>query len=147
MELKIERQTVVDDALMEAFARLMPQLSSRLGAVEESLAHRIVESETTALFVARSESQIEGMTTLTWYDVPSGRKAWIEDVVVDQSLRGLGLGRRLVEMAIGYASEIKADKVMLTSSPHREAARAMYRKLGFEEANTSVFALKICDKK
>lgn len=83
-----------------------------------------------------------GVLTLAWYDVPSGRKAWIEDVVVDGSMRGTGAGEALVRAGLDYAASIGVDKVMLTSSPVREAAHALYRKTGFEEVETTVFARK-----
>lgn len=86
--------------------------------------------------------RIVGVLTLVWYDVPSGRKAWIEDVVVDAAARGCGAGRTLVEAAQRLAREIGADRLMLTSNPRRTAARALYRKCGFNEAETSVFVSK-----
>ena len=73
---------------------------------------------------------------------PSGRKAWIEDVVVDGAARGCGAGDALVRAAVEHAARIGAGKVMLTSNPAREAARALYRKVGFEEVETTVFAFK-----
>lgn len=77
-----------------------------------------------------------------WYDVPSGRKAWVEDVVVDAAARGCGAGEALVKAGTEHAARIGAAKVMLTSNPAREAARALYRKIGFEEAGTTVFVFK-----
>ena len=82
------------------------------------------------------------MLTLAWYDAPSGRKAWIEDVVVDGAARGCGAGDALVRAAVEHAARIGAGKVMLTSNPAREAARALYRTVGFEEVETTVFAFK-----
>ena len=76
-----------------------------------------------------------------WYDVPSGRKGWIEDVVVDASARGAGVGEALVRAALERAAREGVERVMLTSRPARRAARALYRKVGFEEAETSVFVL------
>lgn len=83
-----------------------------------------------------------GVLTLVWYDVPSGRKAWVEDVVVDAAARGCGAGEALVKAGTEHAARIGAAKVMLTSNPAREAARALYRKIGFEEAGTTVFVFK-----
>ena len=77
-----------------------------------------------------------------WYDVPSGRKAWIEDVVVDAAARGFGAGEALVRAAQAHAAEVGAGKVMLTSNPSRGAARRLYAKMGFKEAETTVFACK-----
>ena len=130
MTVEIRRITQVSDALEEAFARLMPQLSPRLGAPSREALRRVAGSE------------IVGVLTLAWYEAPSGRKAWIEDVVVDGAARGCGAGDALVRAAVEHAARIGAGKVMLTSNPAREAARALYRKVGFEEVETTVFAFK-----
>ena len=142
MTVEIRRITQVSDALEEAFARLMPQLSPRLGAPSREVLRRVARSETGALLAAVAGERIVGVLTLAWYDAPSGRKAWIEDVVVDGAARGCGAGDALVRAAVEHAARIGAGKVMLTSNPAREAARALYRKVGFEEVETTVFAFK-----
>lgn len=142
MTVEIRRITQVSDALEEAFARLMPQLSPRLGAPSREVLRRVAGSETGELLAAVAGERIVGVLTLAWYDAPSGRKAWIEDVVVDGAARGCGAGDALVRAAVEHAARIGAEKVMLTSNPAREAARALYRKVGFEEVETTVFAFK-----
>ena len=142
MTVEIRRITQVSDALEEAFARLMPQLSPRLGAPSREVLRRVAGSETGELLAAVAGESIVGVLTLAWYDAPSGRKAWIEDVVVDGAARGCGAGDALVRAAVEHAARIGAGKVMLTSNPAREAARALYRKVGFEEVETTVFAFK-----
>lgn len=127
---------------IEAFARLLPQLSPRLGALAPGRAEAIASAPGTALLVAECDGRIVGMLTLVWYDVPSGRKAWIEDVVVDAAARRCRAGEALVRAAIARAAAEHAVRLQLTSAPAREAARALYRKLGFEEARTGVFVLK-----
>lgn len=102
----------------------------------------IAASPSAALFAAEAGGCVRGLLTLVWYDVPSGRKAWIEDVVVDAEVRGTGAGRVLVAAALEHAAVVGAGEVLLTSNPAREAARALYRKMGFEEAATTVFAIK-----
>ena len=106
------------------------------------LLRRLCASPAAALLVARQDGHIVGMLTLAWYDAPSGRKAWIEDVVVDAAARGSGAGEALVRAALERARREEADCVMLTSSAARTAARSLYRKVGFVEAETSVFTLK-----
>lgn len=133
--VKVER---TDARLEEACRRLMPQLSSRIVFDAERL-RRVVESEQALLLAACDGERIAGLLTLVWYDAPSERKAWIEDVVVDEAARGLGAGRALVAEALREAVRAGASRVMLTSAPARKAARALYRKMGFEEAETSVF--------
>ena len=142
MTVEIRRITQVSDALEEAFARLMPQLSPRLGAPSREELRRVAGSETGELLAAVAGERIVGVLTLAWYDAPSGRKAWIEDVVVDGAARGCGAGDALVRAAVEHAARIGAGKVMLTSNPAREAARALYRTVGFEEVETTVFAFK-----
>ena len=142
MTVEIRRITQVSDELEEAFARLMPQLSPRLGAPSREVLRRVAGSETGELLAAVAGERIVGVLTLAWYDAPSGRKAWIEDVVVDGAARGCGAGDALVRAAVEHAARIGAGKVMLTSNPAREAARALYRKVGFEEVETTVFAFK-----
>lgn len=142
MAVEIGQVTEVSEALVEAFERLMPQLSPRLGALSREALRRVVENERTVLLAAVADGRIAGVLTLAWYDAPSGRKAWIEDVVVDAAARGCGAGEALVRAAVEHAARIGAGQVMLTSNPARGAARALYRKVGFEEAETTVFALK-----
>lgn len=142
MTIEIRRVTEVTDALAEAFARLLPQLSPRLGALSRMELQRVAESGNTLLLTASAGERIVGVLTLAWYDAPSGRKAWIEDVVVDGAARGCGAGDALVRAAVEHAARIGAERVMLTSNPAREAARSLYRKVGFEEVATTVFAFK-----
>lgn len=142
MAVEIGQVTEVSEALVEAFERLMPQLSPRLGALSREALRRVVENDRTVFLAAVADGRIAGVLTLAWYDAPSGRKAWIEDVVVDAAARGCGAGEALVRAAVEHAARIGAGRVMLTSNPARGAARALYRKVGFEEAETTVFALK-----
>ena len=142
MKLEVRQVTQVTDSLLEAFGRLMPQLSPRLEAPSGERLRAVAAGPSAALFTAESGGAVVGVLTLVWYDVPSGRKAWIEDVVVDAEARGTGAGRALVAAALEHAAAVGAEKVQLTSNPAREAARALYRKIGFEEAGTTVFAIK-----
>ena len=141
-DLVVYRVTTFSEALAEAYARLLPQLSPRLGTFAEARLRAVLAHPATALFVAEAEGRIVGMLTLAWYDAPSGRKAWIEDVVVDAAVRGLGLGEALVRAAQRAAAAKGVERVQLTSNPSRRAARALYRKCGFNEAETTVFVCK-----
>ena len=142
MKLEVRQVTEVTDSLLEAFGRLMPQLSPRLEAPSGERLRAVAANPSAALFTAESGGAVVGALTLVWYDVPSGRKAWIEDVVVDAARRGAGIGGALVREALSQAAAAGVLRVMLTSSAARRAARALYRKVGFEEAETAVFARK-----
>jgi ribosomal protein S18 acetylase RimI-like enzyme len=101
----------------------------------------MVESNACFLFVAEEDEQIIGSITLATYRIPSGTKAWIEDVVVDGSQRGRGIGAMLVEFVIDFAKKQNIHSLDLTSGPSRVAANKLYQKLGFKRRETNVYRL------
>lgn len=138
--ITISVATVVDDELVDAFARLIPQLSRSNPAPDAAALERIVQSESSTLLIARDEAgRIVGSMTLAMFRIPTGLRAWIEDVVVDENARGQGVGRRLNERALEIAREAGARTVDLTSRPSREAANRLYQRLGFVERETNVY--------
>lgn len=143
MTVEIRRITQVSDALEEAFARLMPQLSPRLGAPSREVLWRVAGSETGALLAAVAGERIVGVLMLAWYDAPSGRKAWIEDVVVDAATRGRGIGEALVREALALARREGVARVMLTSNATRRASHRLYERMGFVRYETDCFRLDL----
>jgi ribosomal protein S18 acetylase RimI-like enzyme len=141
--IQIEEVTKVDDELVEAFARLIPQLSSSNPPPTERELASIVTSRSTALFVARDRDQIVGTLTLVLFRIPTGTRAWIEDVVVDDSARGKGVGEALNRAALEHAAKAGATTVDLTSRPSREAANRLYQRIGFKARNTNVYRYEI----
>jgi ribosomal protein S18 acetylase RimI-like enzyme len=126
--------------LLEAFARLIPQLSSSSPPPDATELAAMVASEASMVFVARdSQGTIIGSLTLALFRVPTGVRAWIEDVVVDESTRGAGAGAALVAAALERAEAAGARTVDLTSRPSREAANRLYQRLGFEPRTTNVY--------
>ena len=103
---------------------------------------RVIKSEDTFVFVAEDGGEILGTVTLALYRIPSGTKAWIEDVVVDESARGKGVSVDLMKHALDAARNIGVEKVDLTSQPFRVAANNLYVKLGFELRETNVYRFK-----
>ncbi len=146
MDIKITEIKHYDTTLLQAFERLTPQLSESAPIPTAERLQRIVASPSTHLLAAIDhEGRIVGVLTLVLFDIPTYCKAWIEDVITDSNYRGQGIGRALVERAIEMAKELGADSVNLTSRPSREVARALYRKVGFEEVPTTVFRLLLHD--
>ena len=138
-DVEIEIVSDVSPELVAAFDRLIPQLSSsNPPPTTEELAD-IVGSEASRLFVARVGGAIVGTLTLVVFRIPTGVRAWIEDVVVDSSARGAGVGERLNRAAVEEANRLGARTVDLTSRPNREAANRLYRRLGFVERATNVY--------
>jgi len=129
----------VTTELVEAFARLVPQLSSSSPPPDRAALQEIVDSAS-VLFMARDNSSIlVGSLTLALFRVPTGLRAWIEDVVVDESARGAGAGEALVAAALERAGALGARTVDLTSRPSREAANRLYVRMGFESRTTNVY--------
>jgi len=129
----------VTTELVEAFARLVPQLSSSSPPPDRAALQEIVDSAS-VLFMARDNSGIlVGSLTLALFRVPTGLRAWIEDVVVDESARGAGAGEALVAAALERAGALGARTVDLTSRPSREAANRLYVRMGFESRTTNVY--------
>ena len=144
MSIKITEIEHCDQALLDAFARLTPQLSQNAPIPTTERLERIISSSTSHLLAAvTDEGVIAGVLTLVFYDIPTYCKAWIEDVITDSDYRGQGIGRALVERAVEMANDYGVDGIYLTSRPSRKVARALYRKVGFEEVPTTVFRLNI----
>lgn len=129
--------------LLEGVNRLLPQLSSRAAALEMADLDRLITSSASTLFVARRDGELVGMLTLVTFVIPSGRRAWIEDVVVDEAARGSGVGGALTTAAIAEARRRGVRSVDLTSRPTRVGANALYQKLGFEQRVTNVYRFSI----
>ena len=135
----IEEVKKVDAELVAAFERLVPQLSSSNPPPTEKELVAIVTSRSTVLFIARDEGEIVGSLSLVLFRIPTGLRAWIEDVVVDGAARGKGVGEKLNRAAIDHAAKAGAKTVDLTSRPSREAANRLYQRLGFQLRNSNVY--------
>jgi ribosomal protein S18 acetylase RimI-like enzyme len=140
---EIEIATEVNDELVAAFGRLIPQLSSSSPAPGRKHLAAIVDDPFSVLYLARVDGRIVGSLTLALYHIPTGLKAWIEDVVVDESARGHGVGEALNATAIEEARRRGAKDVSLTSRPAREAANRLYQRLGFQPYETNVYRFKL----
>ncbi len=142
--ISIEIVDIVDDELVAAFKKLIPQLSRSSAPPDHDTLSQIVNSEASTLLIARnSDGDILGSMTLAMFDIPTGRRAWIEDVVVDEEARGHGVGQLLNERALEIAKEAGAKTVDLTSRPSREAANRLYSRIGFVARETNVYRYQI----
>ena len=138
----VEEITEVSAEVVEAMARLVPQLSRSAPVPTDDELAEIVASPSTLLLAARSDGPdgaIVGLLTLAVFRIPTGVRAWIEDVVVDESQRGRGVGAALSRDAVRRAAAAGARTVELTSRPSRDAANRLYRRLGFVERETNVY--------
>lgn len=138
--MQIEEVLEVEEDLLAAVSRLVRQLSESAVVPGRAELEEIVGSPASRLLVARAgDRSILGMLTLVLFRIPTGMRAWIEDVVVDETARRRGIGEALTLGALGTAQEAGARTVELTSRPSREAANRLYRRLGFEPRDTTVY--------
>ncbi len=141
--MQIIEPTEVTDDMVAAFEQLIPQLSSSSPPPPREYLERIVDSEASHLLLAVEDGVIYGSMTLVVFAIPTGIRAWIEDVVVDEAARGKGVGHDLNSEAIKLATQLGAKTIDLTSRPSREAANRLYQRLGFEERSTNVYRYKV----
>jgi len=137
--LIIEEANEISPELIEAFERLTGQLSRSAAPPGELELGHIVRSDSTRLLIARVDGTIGGSLTLVLFRIPTGIRAMIEDVVVDEALRGRGIGEALSKAALKVAKKNGARTVDLTSRPSREAANRLYQRLGFKLRDTNVY--------
>ena len=145
MTVTISEAREVDLDLVSAFEKLTPQLSSSAPPPSADELASIIAQPGTTLFIARDDDskEIVGTLTLVVFPIPTGRRAWIEDVIVDAAASGQQLGERLSQAALDKARELGCRTVELTSRPSREAANHIYKKLGFEIRDTNVYRFSL----
>ena len=138
--MKIERVNKISDRVFEAVLRLLPQLAPDADLPSKEYFKSILASENIHFFTGElDDKRIVAMLTIGTYNIPSGTKVWIEDVVVDESQRGNGFGEELMLFAIDYSKSLGTGSVSLTSRPSRIAANRLYQKLGFVQYATNVY--------
>lgn len=139
VSVTIEIANEATDELVQAFADLIPQLSQSSPPPDATQVTLLVADPGSVVFVARLDGSIVGTLTLVLYRIPTGLKAWIEDVVVDSAARGHGVGDLLNQAALAEARTCGVKAVSLTSRPSREAANRLYQRIGFTQRATNVY--------
>jgi ribosomal protein S18 acetylase RimI-like enzyme len=137
----IVRATTVTDELVDVLERLIPQLKLSVPPPARHELEALVSSESSILLLARYPDEmapVAGILTLIVYRVPTGIRAHVEDVVVDEGMRGKGIGEGLMRHALNMAREAGTDGVALTSNPRRGAANRLYQRLGFQPWQTNL---------
>jgi ribosomal protein S18 acetylase RimI-like enzyme len=142
--IRVAEATEVSAELVEAIGRLLPHLSRSSPAPDAEQVREMVEAPGTVLLIARDGTgRIVGTLTLVLFRIPTGVRAWIEDVIADPDASGLGIGRALNQAAIDEARRRGARNVDLTSRPSREAANHIYRSMGFQPRETNVYRMDL----
>lgn len=143
MEPTIISPDAFDQAQYEGTCRLLGQLTTRSITLTEEAYGKLVASASSRLFFLQHNGCIAGMLTIGTYLSPTGSKAWIEDVVVDEEYRGYGFGRMLVAHAIDYCRSQGIETMYLTSNPKRVAANGLYQSIGFERKETNMYKMNL----
>jgi ribosomal protein S18 acetylase RimI-like enzyme len=141
MSLDVEVVHKLTDEDVTAINRLLPQLSKSAAPLDAGALTRVANWDGNSLLLARAAGEIVGMLTLVTFPIPTGLRAWIEDVVVDESARGQGVGAALTEEAIRLARAAGARTIDLTSRPSRQSANRLYERLGFQARETRTYRL------
>ncbi len=135
--------TEVDAKLIDAFERLIPQLSKSNPPPGAEQLQAMIDSDASHILMAEEDGYIYGSLTLILFRIPTGLRAWIEDVVVDSEARGKGVGNALNAAALEMARDAGATTVDLTSRPSREAANRLYQRIGFVPRETNVYRYEL----
>jgi ribosomal protein S18 acetylase RimI-like enzyme len=144
VDVDIEVVHEVTSDVVEAFGRLLPQLSTKAAPLDADALSVIVSAPASTLLIARAGGKIVGTLTLVIFPIPTGIRAWVEDVVVDQAARGKEFGGKrvgeaLTVEAIRIARQAGAKTVDLTTRPSRVAAGKLYERLGFKQRDSRVY--------
>jgi ribosomal protein S18 acetylase RimI-like enzyme len=137
---------IVNEATPELLAglnQLLPQLSTNAAPLTMSDVQTLVNASSVTVFIARDEGRLVGSLTLVVFPIPTGLRAWIEDVVVDEAARGTGVGEALTNAAVDESRRLHVRSLDLTTRPSREAANRLYARLGFELRETNVYRLSL----
>ena len=145
MTIEISECTQVNQEVVEAFEKLIPQLSTSSSAPTFEELELMVSHDAATLLIATDQGMIVGSMTLVIFPLPTGVRAWIEDVVVDGDARCRGVGEALNRRAMEIAMARGAKTIDLTSRPSREAANRLYQRLGFLRRDTNVYRYEARD--
>ncbi len=142
--MKIIVAKTVNEKIVKSLQRLIPQLTE-LGdpITQESLEELVHSKESELLLAVDEQEKIVGTLSLVVFTIPTGKKAFIEDVIVDAEARGKGLGEQLLSKAIALAKEKKVKRLELSSRPVRVPANSLYQKMGFKIRETNFYRLQL----
>jgi ribosomal protein S18 acetylase RimI-like enzyme len=143
VSVEVEIANEATEELVTSLNQLLPQLSSNAAPLSVADVEALVTSPVTVVFIARADGRIVGSLTLVIFLIPTGLRAWIEDVVVDGAARAKGVGEALTNAAIEESRRRNVRSIDLTTRPSREAANRLYARLGFELRETNVYRLSL----
>lgn len=146
MDIRIKEITNYTPEIKSTIEHFLKLLQGNDKGISQHQLEEIISSENSYLFFAANTDDVFiGMLTIGIYQSPTGKKAWIEDVVVDETFRGQGIGENLIVFAIQFARQYQVSILTLTSSPAKVAANNLYKKIGFQPKETNVYKMTLID--
>jgi GNAT superfamily N-acetyltransferase len=143
--VRIEAVSEPTPEVLKALERLLPQLNSTLPVPDMARLERLLADPSVTLLLARDGEEIVGTTTVIVYTTPFWIKARLDEVVVDASARGKGVGEALVLAAleVGRASGAQVAELQSGRGPARDAAHALYERIGFRIRDSDVMRIAL----
>jgi len=141
----VERVTEFSPEVADGIRNLVKQLVSNTRSLTDEEFNEMIEPKQNFLFIARevSTNKIAGVVMISIYRIPDSKKAYLDDIIVDEHFRGRGIAGLLFEKVIATSKEHNAEYIMLTSNPKRVAGIHLYEKLGFKKRETNVYRLEL----
>jgi GNAT superfamily N-acetyltransferase len=139
----LAKENKIEAELLEPINNLLAILSPELKGINKERLEELISNPLFELYLLEIAGEIVGMASLHYMETLAKKSAWIEDVVVHPNHQGKGLGKKIMKHIVEQAKKKGAKHLDLTSSPHREAANKLYKKLKFEPRKTNVYRLKI----
>lgn len=143
--VRIEAATEATPELHAALAKLLPQLNPRLPVPTMERLRAIMADQSVTLFLAKDGEKAVGTATVIVYSTPFWIKARLDEVVVDESARGKGVGAALVNACLDVARRRGAEVVELQSGVQREAANRLYQRMVFKLRESNLYRI-VLDK-
>jgi ribosomal protein S18 acetylase RimI-like enzyme len=143
VEIEIDAPTDVTPELVEALGRLIPQLNPALPVPTAQHLAVLLADPAATLLVARDGDKVVGTAMVIVYPTTIRFESRIEDVVVDESARGRGVGEALVNACIEVARSRGAAIVDLQTARTREAANRLYQRMGFERRDSNPYRITL----
>ena len=141
MKIELLTHQQVNDALQNKITNLYNQLNDSIKQL--SLHQILVENRNLIFVLCTDDDEVVGIALMATYQVISGHKGMIEDVVVDQRHRGKGIGRMLMEKLLQEGRNRELDEILLFSGHHRTPAINLYKSLGFQLKNSGLYRLPL----
>lgn len=119
---------------------LVQQLDKTAEVNEQSLYRAILEGK---MVTEYADGKLVGMGWAFPRQTMLRRQAVVEDMIVDETYRGKGLGKKIMLALIDWARQSGIEVLELTTGHHRVAAGKLYESVGFNLHETRHMLMKL----